>query len=111
MNWSVSKIGSKCCAGPKYNCDPDKASNSVPSAAAPMVGSPFTNYFTDDGGTALANAINGGKKPPIVAAAEWGKSYFNPMTVRVRCDPTLVNDHGITARLDSIEYESSGRQW
>ena len=72
-----------------------------------MVASVFNGYFIDDGGTAIASAINGGKKQ-FTDASNGGKSYINAMTVRVRCDPTLVNDHGVTVRLDSIEYESSG---
>jgi hypothetical protein len=37
--------------------------------------------------------------------SDLGNAYFTPMTVRLRCDPTLVNDHGITLRLKSVVLE------
>jgi len=105
MNWEVSKVGSKCCSGAFTNCEPEKRINAINSEAVPMVDKGFFGIPLDDGGGAfVAEQING-QRYSTKRNPDWGKSYFMPLTVRLRCDPTLVNDHGITLRLTSIVLE------
>jgi hypothetical protein len=105
MNWEITKAGSKCCSGALSNCEPQQVVGTVSGDVTPIVESPQFDRppFYDGGGAAIAAGINGSR--PGVPAPDWGSSYFTPMTVRLRCDPTVVNDHGITLRLNSVRLE------
>jgi hypothetical protein len=105
MNWEVAKVGSKCCSGAFTNCEPANSVGAIATGAVPMAASPYFDSppFFDGGGAATAARIDGSTGG--TTQSDWGKSNFTPMTVRLRCDSTLVNDHGITLRLNSVVLE------
>jgi hypothetical protein len=105
MNWSVAKVGTKCCAGNKTQCDPERSLGYANTAGTPWVDGSGSNLgtFFDGGGGAVAAAMEGATRPAS-KPSEWGRPAFVPFTVRLRCDATIVNDHGVTLRLDSVKF-------
>lgn len=104
LRWSVSKVGSKCCSGAVARCDPVQSPSTMSTAAMILVtgSSSADDDFFDDSGAARIAATIDGSRATAVSPSEWGKYELNPVTVHLHCDPTVLNDHGITLRLESV---------
>lgn len=104
LRWSVSKVGSKCCSGAVTRCDPLQPPGPMSTAAMILItgsSSADDDFFSDGGGASVAATIDG-SRANTVSSADWGKYQLKPVTVHLHCDPTLVNDHGVTLRLESV---------
>jgi hypothetical protein len=104
LRWRVSKVGSKCCSGAVTRCDPVQRPDMMSTAAMILItgsSSADDDFFSDGGGASIAATIDG-SRANSVSASDWGKYQLKPVTVHLHCDPTLVNDHGVTLRLESV---------
>ena len=57
-------------------------------------------FFQDGWGNLIAATIDGSYAP--ASSSAWGKYQINPATVHLHCNATVLNDHGITLRLESV---------
>ena len=105
FTWSLTKVGTKCCSGAVTRCDPEANPGMIAGDAMPLItgtrsATADQEFFQDGWGNLIAATIDGSYAP--ASSSAWGKYQINPATVHLHCNATVLNDHGITLRLESV---------